>query len=94
MKCLLISTVFQNRHVILKFYEPKHNKLILYDVGEYHQYCYILPKDIPQVREMAGIKSIELIKIRLFISPQAICDFAQLFLSVFFPYAHQNKLID
>ena len=62
MRCLLISTVFQNRHIMLKLYEPKHNKLILYDGGEYHQYCYILPKDIPQVRELAGVENIELIR--------------------------------
>lgn len=63
MKCLLISTVFQNRRIILKLYEPKTNRLILYDGGEYKQYCYVLPDKVPEIREMIGIENIEMVDI-------------------------------
>ena len=63
MKCMLLSVVFQNRHVIMKFYEPKTNRLIMYDGGEYHQYCYIKPEKVPEIKEMVGIDEIEMVKI-------------------------------
>jgi len=59
MKCILLSVVFQNRQVILKFYEPVSNRVILVNGGEYKQYCYVEPKEIPRIKEIMGINRIE-----------------------------------
>lgn len=58
MKCILLSCVFQNRKVILKFYEPNSNRLILVS-NSYKQHCYVLPKEIPKIQGMIGINRVE-----------------------------------
>jgi len=55
--------VFQNRKIILKFYEPNSKKIILVDGDDYKQYCYVLPSDVPKIKEIVGINNIEEVEI-------------------------------
>lgn len=59
MKCILLSVVFQNRKVILKFYEPVSDRLIMVNGDDYKQHCYVLPTEVPKIKEIMGINNIQ-----------------------------------
>ena len=59
MKCILLSCVFQNRKIILKFYEPTTNKIIMVQNTDYKQSCYIKRDDAKELQGMMGINNIQ-----------------------------------
>lgn len=64
MKCMLLSAVYQNRQAVLKFYEPKSNKLILLtDKTNHKPHCYVEPETVNQIKELVGVNSIEYVEI-------------------------------
>jgi len=64
MKCMLLSAVYQNRQAVLKFYEPKSNKLILLtDKTNHKPHCYVEPETANQIKEFVGVNSIEYVDV-------------------------------
>ena len=59
MKCILLSCVFQNRKIILKFYEPTTNKIIMIYNTDYKQSCYIKREEATKLQGMMGINNVE-----------------------------------
>ena len=59
MKCILLSCVFQNRKIILKFYEPTTNKIIMVQNTDYKQSCYIKRDEATKLQGMMGINNIQ-----------------------------------
>ena len=64
MKVLLISAVFKDRKPILKFYEPKTNRIILYDnTGNYRASFYVKPNEADKIKEWNGIEDFDEVEI-------------------------------
>ena len=59
MKCILLSCVFQNRKIILKFYEPTSNKIIMVSNTDYKQSCYITREESTKLQGVMGINNVE-----------------------------------
>lgn len=73
MKALLLSTVQQDRSIVLKFYDPITNRVILWkDTSDYKPFCYVTPETIPQIKEFVGINRIEETELRDIIQDKTI----------------------
>jgi len=65
MRVLLISAVFQNRKPVLKFYEPKTEKIILIpDATDYRAHCYVTTEEGEELKDQIGIHSVIDVTIR------------------------------
>ena len=71
MKCILLSCVFQNRKIILKFYEPTTNKIIMVQNTDYKQSCYIKRDEATKLQGMMGINNIQDVDIYDIVKDQA-----------------------
>ena len=58
MKSILLSCVFQNRKIILKFYEPTTNKIIMVYNTDYKQSCYRKREEAKNLQGMMGINNV------------------------------------
>jgi len=53
MRALLLSTVIMGKDIVLKFYDPLTDRLILWkDQSNYRSYCYMLPSDTVSIKEL------------------------------------------
>lgn len=60
MKALLISAVYKDRKPVLKFYEPKTNRIILVDdTTGYNAHFYTNPSEIQEMRNTMGVENVE-----------------------------------
>ena len=71
MKCILLSCVFQNRKIILKFYEPTTNKIIMVQNTDYKQSCYVKREEATKLQGMMGINNVENVDIYDIVKDQA-----------------------
>lgn len=60
MRVILLSSVYLDKTITLKFYEPKSNKIILMrDKTKYKPSCYMTPEDGKKIKSEMGVLSVE-----------------------------------
>lgn len=64
MRVILLSAAYTNKKAVLKFYEPKSNRLILIeDDTDHKSHCYVTPETSRSLQDRMGIAELEEVEI-------------------------------